>query len=91
MSKKIFDSCEVAVIEVQPSYNTPVKLDGRAWIRVGPRRAVATGEEERRLLEDGTYPSMHRLCTGSTIVDLDIVRFQVELLPARTPGRYRFK
>src|SRR5262245_56070348 len=29
------DGCELAVVEVEPSDNPPVKFDGRTWIRVG--------------------------------------------------------
>jgi ATP-dependent DNA helicase RecG len=47
----VLDGCAVAVIEVEPSDNPPVRCDGRVWIRVGPRRAIATAEEERRLVE----------------------------------------
>jgi ATP-dependent DNA helicase RecG len=32
-----------------------VRFDGRTWIRVGPRRAIATPEEERRLNEKRRY------------------------------------
>jgi len=88
VSKRTLDGCEVAVVEVQPSLNTPVKLDGRPWIRVGPRRAVATGEEERRLIEKrrwGNLPIDAQPVDGSTIDDLDIARFNLELLPALVP------
>ena len=47
VTPKRIDGCDVAVIEVQPSDNPPVRFDGRVWIRVGPRRAVASAEEER--------------------------------------------
>jgi ATP-dependent DNA helicase RecG len=43
--------CELAVVEVSPSDAPPVRYNGRVWIRVGPRRATATLEEERRLSE----------------------------------------
>lgn len=41
----------VAVVTVQPSLSPPVRYEGRIWIRVGARRAVATADEERRLSE----------------------------------------
>ena len=65
VQKKILDGCEVAVVEVQPSYNPPVRYNGRVWIRVGPRRATATAEEERRLSEKrraATCPSINVPC-----------------------------
>jgi len=43
--------CELAVVIVEPSDAPPVRYNGRVWIRVGPRRATATIEEERRLSE----------------------------------------
>jgi len=58
--KVTLDGCTVAAVEVNPSDNPPVRLEGRTWIRVGPRRAVATAEEERRLVENvdgGISPS----------------------------------
>ena len=49
--KKVLCGCELAVVIVQPSIAPPVRLRGRTWIRVGPRRAIATREEESRLAE----------------------------------------
>lgn len=46
-----FDEGDVAVIEVRPSQVPPVRFDGRVWIRVGPTKAVASPEDERRLIE----------------------------------------
>jgi ATP-dependent DNA helicase RecG len=83
--KKSLDGCEVAVIEVEPSDNPPVRFEGRVWIRVGPRRALATAEEERRLLEKrqwGSLPFDARGVRGTSRNDLDLSRFQLEYLPA---------
>jgi ATP-dependent DNA helicase RecG len=51
VQKKVFDGCEMAVIIVEPSDAPPVRFRGRVWIRVGPRRAIATQQEERMLSE----------------------------------------
>ena len=51
VNKRVLDSCELAVVIVEPSDAPPVRCDGRTYIRVGPRRATATSEEERRLNE----------------------------------------
>lgn len=51
VDKRTLHGIDVAVIQVEPSDNPPVKVDGRCWIRVGPRRAQATAGEERRLTE----------------------------------------
>lgn len=40
-----------AVVEVTPALAPPIRVRGVTWIRVGPRRAQATPEEERRLAE----------------------------------------
>ena len=42
---------DLAVVEVQPSDRPPVRFRGRVYVRVGPRRGIATAEEERRLSE----------------------------------------
>ena len=42
---------DVAVITVWPADSPPVKYRGRIWIRVGPRRAVASAQDERLLNE----------------------------------------
>lgn len=51
VQKRVLNGCELAVVIVQPAYDPPVRFRGRTWIRVGPRRAIATVEEERRLNE----------------------------------------
>ena len=44
VQRKTILGFEVAVVEVQPSMNPPVRFNGRIWIRVGPRRATASAE-----------------------------------------------
>lgn len=51
VSKRSLPGGDIAVVEVFPSDMPPVRYKGRVWIRVGPRRAVATEAEERRLSE----------------------------------------
>ncbi|MDQ6695754.1 MAG: ATP-binding protein [Chloroflexota bacterium] len=48
VQKRSLLGCEMVVIIVHPSDDPPVRYRGRTWIRVGPRRAVATPEEERQ-------------------------------------------
>jgi ATP-dependent DNA helicase RecG len=75
----------VAVIEVEPSPSPPVRYNGQVWIRVGPRRAIASAEEERRLAErrrSGDLPFDTRPVPGCTIKDLDLDLFQREYLPS---------
>lgn len=88
VASKTIDGCKVAVIEVQSSDNPPVRYDGRAWIRVGPRRAVAPAEEERRLVEKRRWGNLSfdaQGVSGATLDDLDLIRFGIEFLPAAVP------
>ncbi|MDQ6783611.1 MAG: putative DNA binding domain-containing protein [Actinomycetota bacterium] len=74
----------VAVVVVQPSDAPPVQFRGRTWIRVGPRRAIATPEEEARLAErrrHSALPFDARAVAGATLGDLSLDRLREELLP----------
>ena len=86
VDKRNVRGCEVVVVQVEPSDNPPVKMDGRCWIRTGPRRAQASPEEERRLTEKrrwGNVPYDMQGVAGATVEnDLDMQRFQNEYLPA---------
>jgi ATP-dependent DNA helicase RecG len=78
-------NCTAAVVIVYPSENPPVRVRGRAWIRVGPRRAIATPEEERRLIEKrrwGNLPFDAQPVIGATLSDLDLNRFRLEYVPS---------
>ena len=77
--------CPVAVVVVEPSKNPPVRARGRVWIRVGPRRAIATPDEERRLVEKrrwGNLPFDAQPVIGAGIADLNLSLFENEYLPA---------
>lgn len=82
--KEVFEGGEVAIIEVQPSEDTPVRYKGTIWIRIGARKAEANTEEERILTEKGQAHSSSfdgRPCREATIDDLDIELFKTEYLP----------
>ena len=85
VDKRILNNCEVAVIQVEPSDNPPVKVDGRCWIRVGPRRGQATAEDERRLTEKrrwGNLPYDVQGVPGASMEnDLDMRKFEQDYLP----------
>ncbi len=51
VQKRTLNGCEVAVVQVEPSLSPPVRYKGRVWVRIGPRRAIASADEERRLTE----------------------------------------
>lgn len=90
VAAKKLRGCEVAVIQVEPSENPPVKMDNRCWIRSGPRRAQATAEEERRLVEKrrwGNLPyDMHGVSGATVENDLDMQKFESEYLPSLIPS-----
>ena len=79
VAKFVFPQGEVAVVEVLPSKLPPVRYKGRAWIRVGPRRASASEQEERILTERrvshaSTFDAQP--CLDATIEDLAVNQFQ---------------
>ncbi len=92
VTRKNIDGCTVAVVEVAPSTQPPVRLDGRTWIRVGPRRAIATVEEERRLTEKQVWQNLTfdaRPCADASLDDIDINRFETEYVPSATSPEIR--
>lgn len=76
---------DVAAIIVEPSNDTPVRYDGRVWIRVGPRRAVASRDEERILTEKRQASDLsfdQRAIRDATLEDLDLDFFRGGYLPS---------
>lgn len=51
VQKFSFEGGDVAVVEVFPSDSPPVRFQGRVCVRVGPRKAYASEQEERTLTE----------------------------------------
>ncbi len=85
VQKRVVNGCEMAVVIVEPSDAPPVRFQGRVWIRVGPRRAIATPEEERRLAEKRRardLPFDARPLPIATMADLDLDLFRRLYLPA---------
>lgn len=75
---------DVAVVTVTPSDSPPVRYRGRIWVRVGPRRALASAQGERILTEKrrhGDAPFDVRPVRGATLDDLDLARFRYLYLP----------
>jgi ATP-dependent DNA helicase RecG len=82
--KVTIDGCDVAAVIVEPSNNPPVRFQGRTWIRVGPRRAIATAAEENRLIERRQWfnlPADAQGVANAALEDLDLRRFGLEYLP----------
>lgn len=51
VERKKLAGCEVVVVTVQPSDAPPVQYKGRIWVRTGPRRGLASAQDERILNE----------------------------------------
>ena len=84
VDKFTFDEGDLLIVEVQPSEFPPIRYRGRVWVRVGPRKSIATEAEEkilteRRLSNIHTYDAMP--CIGTSINDLDIKLIEKEYLP----------
>lgn len=75
---------EVAVVTVWPADAPPVRLDGRIWIRTGPRRGQASGQDERVLNEKRRFRDQSfdtHPVGGSSLDDLSRSFFENEYLP----------
>ena len=88
VEKVSLDEGDVVVVEVQPANFPPVKYKGRIWIRVGPRKGVASEADEKILYEKRaanirTFDAMP--CVGATIDDLDLSIFKLQYLPKAVP------
>ncbi len=74
---------DVAVVIVQPSDSPPVRCRGRIHIRIGPRRGIATVQDERILNEKrrfGDIPFDIYPVPSATLPDLDLLQFEREYL-----------
>ena len=84
VEKFSFEDGDILVAEVQPSEFPPVRYRGRIWVRVGPRKSIASEAEEkilteRRLSNIHTFDAMP--CLGTTMSDLDVSLIKKEFLP----------
>ena len=79
-----FNEGDLLVVEVSPALLPPVRYRGRTFIRIGPRRDIATESEERVLLEKrtsymATFDAMP--CFGTSLKDIDTSFIVQEYLP----------
>lgn len=51
VEKRILKGAEMAVVTVLPADAPPVIYNGRIWVRIGPRRGIASAQDERILSE----------------------------------------
>jgi ATP-dependent DNA helicase RecG len=84
VQKRTLRGTEVAVVLVQPADAPPVRYRSVVWIRVGPRRATASAQEERQLTEKRRAGDPHadaQPVPGAALDDVDLDRFRNEYLP----------
>ncbi|HBP5995061.1 ATP-binding protein [Pseudomonas aeruginosa] len=84
VEKRTLRGNDVAVVTVAPSDMPPVRLEGRIWIRTGPRRAIANEQEERILIEKRRYKNIPFdifPVAPASLSDLSRVIFETEYLP----------
>ena len=84
VTKHLLQGRAIAVITVEPSDSPPVKYRGRTFVRIGPRRGLATPQDERILIEKrrhGNRPFDIQPIQGTTLSDLDLNRFLTDYLP----------
>jgi len=85
VQKRNLRGADMAVVIVQPSDAPPVRYKGRTWVRVGPRRATATAEEEKRLSEkrrSKDLPFELQPVKATALSDLDLDLFRNVYLPS---------
>lgn len=84
VEKRVLKGVEVAVVTVQPADAPPVRYDGRIWIRLGPRRGVASLQDERILNERRKYrdlPFDLQPVSSADIHAISRLVFEQEYLP----------
>ena len=84
VEKFTFETGDLLVAEVQPSEFPPVRYRGRVWVRVGPRKSIASEAEEkilteRRLSNIRTFDA--KPCLGTSLQDLDVSLIKKDFLP----------
>lgn len=75
---------DLLIVEVQPSFSPPVRYRGRTFIRIGPRRDIATIDEERILTEKrvsnmATFDALP--CYRANLKDVDLDFIKNEYIP----------
>lgn len=83
VEKRRLLGADVAVVTVLPADSPPVRYRGRIWIRIGPRRGIATAQDERILNEKRhrDRPYDVQPVTSAKLDALDLLRFEREYLP----------
>ncbi|MGH9840744.1 MAG: ATP-binding protein [Blastocatellia bacterium] len=85
VAKRKLRGAEMGVIIVEPADSPPVRYKGRIHIRIGPRRGIASAQDERILNEKRRHrdrPFDVQPATSATLADLDQRFFEEDYLPA---------
>nr|WKF58658.1 hypothetical protein HUO10_003158 [Paraburkholderia busanensis] len=84
VEKRDLKGASIAVVTVMPADAPPVRYEGRIWIRIGPRRGQASGQDERILNEKRRHRDRafdtHPIA-GCPLTELNRVVFDNEYLP----------
>ncbi|MDE0484852.1 MAG: putative DNA binding domain-containing protein [Candidatus Poribacteria bacterium] len=84
VEKHVLNEKEVAVVQVDPSNSPPVRYKRVIHVRTGPRRGIATAQDERNLNEKRRYGDrpfdLFPVQTAS-LSDLNLALFNYEYLP----------
>ncbi len=84
VERRVLKGSAMAVVTVWPADAPPVRYEGRIWIRIGPRRGLASAQDERILNEKRRHQDRAfdtSPVRGSTIAEFDRVVFEHEFLP----------
>lgn len=84
VEKRILHGAPMAVVTVLPSDSPPVRYEGRIWVRFGPRRGMATAQDERILNERRRFrdqPFDTHPVVGCPLSELQRTVFENEYLP----------
>ena len=85
VEKRMLAGTEMAIVVVLPADSPPVRFKGRMHIRVGPRRGIATAQDERLLNEKRRHrdrPFDVQPLPSARLEDLDQRFFETDYLPA---------
>ena len=85
VQRRVLRGCEVAVVSVEPSADTPVRCEGRVWVRVGPSVREGSVADERLLTERrraADLPFDSRPAGGAHLDHLDQGFLRSHYLPA---------
>ncbi len=84
VERRVLKGASMAIVTAWPADAPPVRYEGRIWIRIGPRRGLASAQDERILNEKRRHRDLHfeaRPIAASSLSDLSRAIFEQEYLP----------